>query len=243
MGVSTVGPGVVGEASIMLVRHGLALFLGSLVLGLSFGLAPTARAQTPPPYLEYDVVFDAIAIQGRDARLVWTLANGDGVSNAVVQVKDFTTNGTPGSTSTTRGYAIGELATAGILMEDRPGTTTEFVQTGVVLGPRLSFRLKTTNVAPAGNALRDTVTFHVLTAQANTPLAVTEDPTRANALFVVELGHPYEARALTVYGRDLFQSAFSWTATVTPVPEPSGALPAALGALVWLASRRRRAVR
>lgn len=219
------------------------LLFGLLALLVSFGLAPAAHAQTPPPYLEYDVVFDAIAIQGREARLVWTLANGDGVSNAVVQVKDFTTNGTPGSTSTTRGYAIGELATSGILMEDRPGTSTEFVQTGVVLGPRLSFRLKTTNVAPAGNALRDTVSFHVLTAQANTPLAVTADPTRANALFVVELGHPYEARALTVYGRDLFQSAFGWTATVTPVPEPHGALPAAIGALALLASLRRRGVR
>ena len=229
----------------MLVRSTLARLLGSLLLllGLSFGLAPTAQAQSWPPYLEYDVVFDAIALQGRDARLVWTLANGDGVSNAVVQVKDFTTNGTPGSTSTTRGYAIGELPASGILMEDRPGTTTEFVQTGVVLGPRLSFRLKTTNVPPGSNGMRDTVSFHVLTAQANTPLAVTADPTRANALFVVELGHPYEARALTVYGRDLFQSAFSWTATVTPVPEPHGALPAAIGALALLASLRRRAVR
>ena len=229
----------------MLVRSTLARLLGSLLLllVLSFGLAPTAQAQSWPPYLEYDVVFDAIALQGRDARLVWTLANGDGVSNAVVQVKDFTTNGTPGSTSTTRGYAIGELPASGILMEDRPGTTTEFVQTGVVLGPRLSFRLKTTNVPPGSSGMRDTVSFHVLTAQANTPLAVTADPTRANALFVVELGHPYEARALTVYGRDLFQSAFSWTATVTPVPEPHGALPAAIGALAVLASLRRRAVR
>jgi hypothetical protein len=229
----------------MLVRSTLARLLGSLLLllGLSFGLAPTAQAQSWPPYLEYDVVFDAIALQGRDARLVWTLANGDGVSNAVVQVKDFTTNGTPGSTSTTRGYAIGELPASGILMEDRPGTTTEFVQTGVVLGPRLSFRLKTTNVPPGSSGMRDTVSFHVLTAQANTPLAVTADPTRANALFVVELGHPYEALALTVYGRDLFQSAFSWTATVTPVPEPHGALPAAIGALAVLASLRRRAVR
>lgn len=218
-------------------------FLGLLTLCVSLGLAPAARAQTPPPYLEYDIVFDAIAIQGRDARLVWTLANGDGVSNAVVQIKDFTTNGTPGSTSTTRGYAIGELATAGILIEDRPGTSTEFVQTGVVLGPRLSFRLKTTNVRAAGNPPRDTVSFHVLNAQANTPLAVTADPTRANALFVVELGHDSAEQALTVYERDLFQSAFGWTATVTPVPEPHGALPGAIGVLAWLASSRRRTVR
>lgn len=229
----------------MHVRRLLILVPALLLLGVSLGLAPAARAQTPPPYLEYDVVFDSIAIQGRDARLVWTLANGDGVANAVVQVKSFTTNGTAGSTSTTRGYAIGELATAGVLMEDRPGTTTEFVQTGVVLGPRLSFRLKTTNVFPAANALRDTVSFHVLTGQANTPLAVTADPTRANALFVVELGRNTAAEALTVYGRDLFQSAFSWTLTVTPVPvpEPQGALPVALAAFAWLASLRRRAVR
>lgn len=227
----------------MPARSSPSLCLCLLSLFIALGLAPTARAQSWPPYLEYDVVFDAIALQGSNARLVWTLANGDGVSNAVVQVKDFTTNGTPGTTATTRGYAIGELATAGILMEDRPGTSTEFVQTGVVLGPRLSFRLKTTNVAPAGNAPRDTVSFHVLTPQANTPLAVTADPTRANALFVVELGHPYEARALTVYGRDLFQSAFSWTATVTPVPEPHGAWRAAIGALALLASLRRGGIR
>ena len=216
---------------------------GVLVLGALLGLAPDARAQAWPAYLEYDVVFQATAILGNDARLVWTLANGDGVSNAVVQVKDFTTNGTAGSTATTRGYAIGELAASGILMEDRPGTTTEFIQTGVVLGPQLSFRLKTTNVPPGPNGMRDTVSFHVLTGQANTPLAVTADPTRANALFVVELGHPYEARALTVYGRDLFQSAFSWSATVTPVPEPRGALPVAIAGLALLVSLRRRAVR
>ncbi|MBY0399979.1 hypothetical protein K2X89_06760 [Myxococcota bacterium] len=222
----------------------LTRVLGMLVLGALFGLAPSARAQTAPPYLEYDVVFDAIAIQGRDARLVWTLANGDGVSNAVVQVKSFTTNGTPGTTSTTRGYAMGDLAASGgVLLEDRPGTTTEFIQTGVVLGPRLSFRLKTTNVRAAGNALRDTVSFHVLTGQANTPLAVTADPTRANALFVVELGHDTAANALTVYGRDLFQSAFSWTLSVTPVPEPRGALPVALTVFAVLASFRRRVVR
>jgi hypothetical protein len=228
----------------MLVRSSRPRLLGLLVLAL-LGFAPKAHAQYFPPYLEYDVVFDAIALQGRDARLVWTLANGDGVSNAVVQVKSFTTNGTPGTPSTTRGYAIGDPATSGILMEDRPGTTTEFTQTGVVLGPRFSFRLKTTNVPPTANALHDSLTFHVLTGQANTPLAVTADPTRANALFVVELGKTSEAQALTVYGRDLFQSAFSWTLTVTPVPEPSlaMAMPAAIAGLATLASRRGRAVR
>ncbi|MFO0688377.1 MAG: hypothetical protein U0900_06700 [Myxococcota bacterium] len=231
----------------MLVRPSLALTLGLILFGVSLALAPATRAQqTPPPYLVYDVVFDAIAIQGRDARLVWTLANGDGVSNAVVQVKSFTTNGTAGTTSTTRGYAVGDLAASGgVLLEDRPGTTTEFIQTGVVLGPRLSFRLITTNVFPAPNALRDTVSFHVLTGQANTPLAVTADPTRANALFVVELGRDTDVQALTVYGRDLFQSAFSWNLTVTPVPvpEPQGALAVAVGAFALLASLRRRAVR
>lgn len=226
-------------------RRSLLLALGLLLLGSAPGLAPAAHAQNPPAYLEYDVVFDAIAIQNSNARLVWTLANGDGVANSVVQVKSFTTNGTPGTTSTSRGYAIGELATAGVLMEDRPGTSTEFVQTGVVLGPQLSFRLRTTNVIPAANALHDTVSFHVLTAQANTPLAVTADPTRANALFVVELGRNSAAEALTVYGRDLFQSAFSWNLTVTPVPvpEPRGALVAGIAAWAALASLRRRAVR
>lgn len=227
--------------------HTLLTLLRSLLvfLGLTLGFAPEVVAQSGPPYLVYDVVFDAIAIQGRDARLVWTLANGDGVSNAVVQVKNFTTNGTPGTTATTRGYAVGELATAGLLLEDRPGTTTEFIQTGVVLGPRLSFRLITTNVSPAVNALRDTVSFHVLTGQANTPLAVTSDPTRANALFVVELGHPTDTQALTVYPRDLFQSAFSWTLSVTPVPvpEPHGATAGAIGAFALLATRRKKAAR
>lgn len=226
----------------MVTRSVLAPILGLLLVGAAIGPAPAARAQTPPPYLEYDVVFEAIAIQGRNARLVWTLANGDGRANAVVQVKDFTTDGTAGTTATTRGYAIGQLAASGILLEDRPGTTTEFIQSGAVLGPRLSFRLKTTNVRGEAGSLRDTVSFHVLTAQANTPLAVTADPTRANALFVVELGHDSPEQALKVYGRDLYQSAFSWSATVTPVPEPA-AMAGAVAAIAALASLRKKAVR
>jgi hypothetical protein len=220
----------------MLVRRHLVAFFGSLL-----AFAPSALAQPASPVREYDVVLDTIAFVGRNARLVFSLTNGDTGANAMVQISQFTTNGSVGTTSTTRGNVIGSLDTA-ILLDDRSAMVTQYVQTDAVLGTQLSFHLKTTDLHAAPDKPYDAFTFHVLNAQAKTPIVATSDPTRANAVFVLELGRDDPSRRLTLFQRDLYQSIYSWSATVTPVPEPA-ATAAAIAACGALALLRRQAIR
>jgi hypothetical protein len=221
----------------MLVRRHLVALLGSLL-----GFAPPVFAQPASPVREYDVVLDTVALSGRNARLVFNLTNGDTGANALVQISQFTTNGSVGTTSTARGNVIGSLDTA-ILLDDRSAMTTQYVQTDAVLGTQLSFHLKTTDLHAAPDKPYDAFTFHVLNAQAKTPLVATSDPTRANAVFVLELGRtPGSPEKLTLFQRDLYQSSYTWSATVTPVPEPA-ATAAAVAAFAALALLRRQAVR
>lgn len=217
----------------MLVRHLLVALLGSLL-----ALALPVFAQPASPVREYDVVLDTIALSGRNARLVFNLTNGDTGANALVQISQFETNGSAGATSTVHGNVIGSLDGA-ILLDDRSAMTTQYVQTDAVLGTQLSFRLKTTDLHAAPDKPHDAFTFHVLNAQAKTPLVATSDPTRANAVFVLELGRDAAApEKLTVFQRDLYQSIYTWSATVTPVPEPAEAA-AAIAAFAALALLRR----
>lgn len=220
----------------MLVRRHLVALLGSL-----FAFAPPVFAQPASPVREYDVVLDTIALSGRNARIVFNLTNGDTGANALVQISQFTTNGSVGTTSTARGNVIGSLDTA-ILLDDRSAMTTQYVQTDAVLGTQLSFHVKTTDLHAAPDKPHDAFSFHVLNGQAKTPLVATSDPTRANAVFFLELGHTDSAKRLTLFQRDLYQSIYSWSATVTPVPEPAAtaAAVATIGALVLL---RRKAIR
>lgn len=210
-------------------------------LALGVALAPSAGAQSPSPVREYDVVLDTIALSGRPARLVFNLTNGDTGANALVQISNFQTNGAVGTTSATRGNVIGSLDT-GIVLDDGLGMTTQYVQTDAVLGTRLSFHVKTTDLHAAPGKPHDAFSFHVLNAQAKTPLVATDDPTRANAVFSIELGHDAPSKRVTLFQRDLYQSVFSWSATVTPVPEPA-ATAAALAALGTLAALRRKGAR
>jgi hypothetical protein len=223
----------------MLVRR-LFAFFGPLLALASLAPAP-ASAQPLSPVREYDVVLDTIALSGRPARLVFNLTNGDTGANALVQISEFETNGTVGANWTARGNVIGTLDTA-ILLDDRSGMTTQYVQTDAVLGTRLSFHLKTTDLHAAPGKPHDAFSFHVLNGQAKTPLVATSDPTRANAVFFLELGHTEPAKRLTLFQRDLYQSLYSWSATVTPVPEPAAtaAAAAAIGAVALL---RRKAIR
>jgi len=221
------------------MRFRLLLFGAGLALGAP--LAPAASAQPASPVREYDVVLDTIALSGRPARLVFNLTNGDTGANALVQISAFQTNGTTGSTSSVRGDVIGTLDT-GFVLDDGLGMTTQYVQTDAVLGTQLSFRVKTTDLHAAPGKPHDAFSFHVLNAQAKTPLVATSDPTRANAVFFLELGQDDPSKRVTLFQRDLFQSIYTWSATVTPVPEPA-ATAAALAALGALASLRRKAVR
>lgn len=225
----------------MLARRALAAVFGSLLALLSFVAARPAAGQPAAPVREYDVVLDTIALSGRPARLVFALTNGDTGANALVQISSFTTNGSIGEDWTARGNVIGTLGTA-ILLDDRSGMVTDYVQTDAVLGTQLSFRVKTTDLHAAPDKPHDVFSFHVLNAQARTPLVATSDPTRANAVFFVELGHTDPGKRVTLFQRDLYQSAYSWSAAVTPVPEPLAAASAAaaLGALALL---RRKIIR
>jgi MYXO-CTERM domain-containing protein len=220
----------------MLVRRHLVALLGFLL-----AFAPPVFAQPASPVREYDVVLDTIALSGRNARIVFNLTNGDTGANALVQISQFTTNGTTGTTSTARGNVIGSLDTA-ILLDDRSAMTTQYIQTDAVLGTQLSFHVKTTDLHAAPGKPHDAFSFHVLNAQAKTPLVATSDPTRANAVFFLELGHTDPTERLTLFERDLYQSAYSWSATVTPVPEPAAAA-AALVAIGALALLRRKVIR
>lgn len=225
----------------MLVRRALAAVFGSLFALGACGLAAPASAQPASPVREYDVVLDTIALSGRPARLVFTLTNGDTGANALVQISNFTTNGTIGEHWTARGNVIGTLDAA-VLLDDRSGMVTDYVQTDAVLGTQLSFHVKTTDLHAAPDKPHDVFSFHVLNAQAKTPLVATSDPTRANAVFFLELGHTDPGKRVTLFQRDLYQSAYSWSATVTPVPEPA-AMAAAATALGALALLRRKVTR
>lgn len=227
------------ELARMLVGARLARL--GLLLAATVGFVAPASAQPLAPVREYDVVLDTVALSGRPARLVFTLTNGDTGANALVQISRFETNGSVGTTWTARGNVIGTLDTA-ILLDDRSAMTTQYVQTDAVLGTRLSFRVKTTDLHAAPDKPHDAFSFHVLNAQARTPLVATSDPTRANAVFFLELGHEEPGKRVTLFERDLFQSIYSWSATVTPVPEPAAAA-AAIAAFGALASLRRKGVR
>lgn len=225
----------------MLVRRALAAVFGSLFALGACGLAAPASAQPASPVREYDVVLDTIALSGRPARLVFTLTNGDTGANALVQISNFTTDGSIGENWTARGNVIGTLDAA-VLLDDRSGMVTDYVQTDAVLGTQLSFRVKTTDLHAAPDKPHDAFSFHVLNAQAKTPLVATSDPTRANAVFFLELGHTDPGKRVTLFQRDLYQSIYTWSATVTPVPEPV-AMAAALTAFGALALLRRKVTR
>src|SRR5690606_23170365 len=203
--------------------------------------AKQAVAQLLSPVRDYDVLLDTIALAGRPARLVFNLTNGDTGANALVQISDFQTDGTIGTTFTTRGNVIGSRDT-GFVLDDRLGMTTQYVQTDAVLGTRLSFHVKTTDLHAAPEKPHDAFSFHVLNAQAKTPLVATSDPTRANAVFYIELGHDEPAKRVTLFQRDLYQSLYAWSATVTPVPE-AAATAATLAAFGALAALRRKGIR
>jgi hypothetical protein len=173
----------------------------------------------------FQVSIDTATLSGTAATLAFNLIDGDGVSNNVVSITNFATNGTLGAA-----VADPPGAVTGAL----PGSTTlsdpvffNALMQEITLDTTLTFTLALTE-SFAGGPLPDALAVFLLDAAGLASLVSTTDPTGADALFAVDItGAAFGAL-----------QTFTPMASVTAIPEPSALLLLLTGLAGLLAYRR-----
>ncbi len=208
----------------MHTRH--ALGLAALFTLLVFSLP--ARAQ-----LAFNVNPDTSGLNGTSGLLAFDLTDGDGAVNNSATVHAFSTDGTlaSGGNSNTGGAT-------GNLPGDLSLTDSAFFNEsarGLTLGNNFSFQLSLTNHF-AGSSPDEFAVF-LLDPTGTNSLVSTNDPTGANALFVVDLTGSGSG-SLSVF--NALNAGIEVTITPAGVPEPGTLTALGIGCvLAWPLLRRR----
>ena len=199
----------------------------TLTLSLLSGSASTTFAVSI-----FDVAINTTALSGTAAHLAFDLIDGDFVANNTATISNFTTDGTLGTATTVGGPVTGTLP--GIVTIGDSDFFNELLQP-ITLGNTIAFTLTLTQNFAGG--IPDQFSLFLLDADPVFPLPLfsTNDPTGADALFVVDI----TGSAFGDFQTFSPTSSPSATLSATPVPEPSTLLLFAT-ALAGLALVRRK---
>ena len=201
------------------VRLVSALYRASM----AFFVGVSAEATT------IDVTVDTSFLNGLPAVLAFDFIDGGPPDNTVT-LSALTSDGTQGSPSTT-----GNVTGTGpwTFSDAGGGAFNELLVPFNPMGTSLLFSFTTTDHPPAG-PVPDGFSMFVLNASATSTLINTNDPTGADALFVLGIGQGFAGA--TQYEPQ--QTGFAVTLTpVRPLPEPGSLALALLGTLTLLARR------
>lgn len=172
-------------------------------------------------------------LSGTNASLAFDFLNYDPAPNSVI-INDFFTDGILGVASTV-GDVTGTLIPGPVTLADAD-LFNEFLQL-LTLGNTVSFTLNLTEHAPSGSPF-DGFSFYLLNATATLSLFATDDPTRGDALFAMDIdGTPSGIRYPFTYAGT--GEPVTWTLEPVTVPLPSTVLLIGAGLLGGLAARRR----
>lgn len=193
-------------------------------LAAALMLAPASALATT-----YDVVLDTTGLASLSGVLAFDFIDGGPPSNTVV-LSTLTSNGTQGATST-----FGDVTGSGPWTFSDAGNTSLFNELLVdfTFGTTLSFSFTTSDDPPQGGS-SDAFSFFILDANFF-PLVTTDDPTGANALFLVSIGQG--AQSLAVYAP---QDGVSIAVRPVATPEPFTSALLAIGIAAMYARRERR---
>lgn len=182
-----------------------------------------------------DVSVSTAGLSGVTGELVFDFTDGGPPPNSVM-VQDFMTDGTLGSSSST-GSVAGAL----------PGTVTlsdasifsEFVA-GFTFANAISFRLTTTDNAPAPGSSPDEFSLFLRDSSGMNSLITTNDPTGLNTLLTFDIdGSPGGSPTVFDVSSPNGVSASIMAASVTGVPEPGAFVLVAFGAAGLLVLKKR----
>jgi hypothetical protein len=177
-----------------------------------------------------DVQIDTSSLNGTPVALAFDFINGDDVANNSVLIRYFGTDSTfDTGLSSSLGSVSGDLDTH--LTLNDADFLNEYLQP-MVLGNAIEFRIETSQVY-LQNSVPDAFSFFILDGTNFLPLFPTNDPTGANALFVLDLDD--SPTGLAVYNA----STPGPTWTIQPVPLP-GAFSMMLLAGLWTGCLKRK---
>jgi hypothetical protein len=169
-------------------------------------------------------------LNGLPAVLAFDFIDGSPPDNTVI-LSALTSDGTPGPASTT-GNVTG---TGPWIFSDAGGSAfNELLVPFNPMGSSLSFSFTTTDNPPTG-PLPDAFSMVILDSSTLLPLIHTDDPRKADALFVFDIGDGFAGTTQYVPQ----ESGFTLT-LAQQVPEPGSAALLLSGALALLARRRDR---
>jgi len=193
---------------------------------------------TPARATALQLTLDTASLAGTAANLAFDFIDGDSISgNNTVVVSDFYTTGTLGNSSVIGGVT-GTLIPGPVKLTDSD-FFNEFLQE-LTLGDTIRFTLNLTEQRASGSPTPDSFVFFLLDDQLlPLPLFATTDPTRADALFAVDIDGTSGGVRYNFAPKDT-DVAVTWTLEpVASVPLPSTALLMGAGLLGGLAARRR----
>ena len=207
------------------------VWLSSAILAVSLAAWSTCFAA-----LTFNVVVDTTSLDGTNATLAFDFFDGGPPSNTVV-LGTLASNGTQGTATTT-----GDVTGTGPWTFSDLGNTSFFNELLVdftPMGTSLAFSFTATDNAPDAGSSPDSFVFTILDSTQHLPLIATDDPTGANALFLVSIGQGEQS--LNVYD-PILQPDQIFSIEVTPSSAPEPATLALLAVGFGAMFRRRRLV-